>query len=95
MMASDLFYPDHSSSTFVANSFLFFLDLGQFSKAAEMCPKVLGINAKLWEDWVFLFAEKGHMQVIAYSLHLISTKTDSPSPIHRLSFPLYPLTILN
>lgn len=36
---------------------------GQFDKAAELCPKILGINAKLWEDWVFLFADKGQIGV--------------------------------
>ncbi|KAI5478965.1 vacuolar protein sorting VPS41 [Pseudohyphozyma bogoriensis] len=40
------------------------IDEGKFEKAAETCPKILGINAKLWEDWVFLFANKGHMQTI-------------------------------
>ncbi|BGP13310.1 Vacuolar protein sorting-associated protein 41 [Rhodosporidiobolus nylandii] len=35
---------------------------GQFEKAAEACPKILGINAKLWEDWVFLFADKGQLK---------------------------------
>lgn len=39
------------------------LSTGQFEKAAATIPKILGSNAKLWEDWVFLFAEKGHMQV--------------------------------
>lgn len=28
-----------------------------------MCPKILGINAKLWEDWVFLYADKGQIKV--------------------------------
>lgn len=36
---------------------------GHFSKAAATCPKILGVNAKLWEDWVFLFADKGQMHV--------------------------------
>jgi hypothetical protein len=36
--------------------------VGQYEKAAATCPKILGINAKLWEDWVFMFADKGHMQ---------------------------------
>lgn len=36
---------------------------GQYAKAAETCPKILGINAKLWEDWVFLFADKGEIKV--------------------------------
>ncbi|KAL8279333.1 hypothetical protein RQP46_008370 [Phenoliferia psychrophenolica] len=40
------------------------VDEKQFEKAAATCPKILGINAKLWEDWVFLFADKGQMQTI-------------------------------
>ncbi|GAA5949012.1 hypothetical protein JCM21900_003173 [Sporobolomyces salmonicolor] len=42
----------------------FLVEDGQYEKAAESCPKILGINAKLWEDWVFLFADKGHMKTI-------------------------------
>ncbi|GAA5884825.1 hypothetical protein JCM6882_007110 [Rhodosporidiobolus microsporus] len=42
----------------------FLVDDGQYEKAAEACPKLLGINAKLWEDWVFLFAEKGQLKTI-------------------------------
>lgn len=37
--------------------------IGEYAKAASSCPKILGINAKLWEEWVFLFAGKGHLQV--------------------------------
>lgn len=48
----------------------FCFDTDQFSKAAEMIPKILGINAKLWEDWVFLFADKGHMEVSILQLDL-------------------------
>ncbi|GAA6004052.1 Vps41p [Rhodotorula paludigena] len=40
------------------------VDDGQYEKAAATCPKILGINAKLWEDWVFLFADKGQLQTI-------------------------------
>ncbi|KAM0751555.1 vacuolar protein sorting-associated protein 41 [Meredithblackwellia eburnea MCA 4105] len=36
----------------------------KFEKAAASCPKILGINAKLWEGWVYLFAEKGKLQII-------------------------------
>ncbi|GAA5865395.1 hypothetical protein JCM1840_001554 [Sporobolomyces johnsonii] len=42
----------------------FLVEDGQYEKAAQSCPKILGINAKLWEDWVFLFADKGHMKTI-------------------------------
>jgi len=37
--------------------------LGEFDKAAGLCPKILGINAKHWEDWVFYFADKAHIKV--------------------------------
>ncbi|KAK4705598.1 vacuolar protein sorting-associated protein 41, partial [Phenoliferia sp. Uapishka_3] len=40
------------------------VDENQYEKAAATCPKILGINAKLWEDWVFLFADKGQMHTI-------------------------------
>lgn len=36
---------------------------GQYDAAAAATPKILGINAKLWEDWVFLFADKGKLDV--------------------------------
>ncbi|GAA5862553.1 hypothetical protein JCM8547_002101 [Rhodosporidiobolus lusitaniae] len=42
----------------------FLVNAGQFEKAAAACPKLLGINAKLWEDWVFLFADKGELKTI-------------------------------
>ncbi|KWU41462.1 vacuolar protein sorting-associated protein 41, partial [Rhodotorula sp. JG-1b] len=38
--------------------------LGRYDKAASECPRILGINAKLWENWVFLFAEKGKLDTI-------------------------------
>jgi hypothetical protein len=37
----------------------------QFEKAAELCPKLLDPNVKLWEDWIFFFAEKKHLEVSA------------------------------
>ncbi|GAA5908809.1 Vps41p [Sporobolomyces salmoneus] len=42
----------------------FLVDDGQFDVAAAATPKILGINAKMWEDWVFLFADKGKMDSI-------------------------------
>ncbi|SCZ92265.1 BZ3500_MvSof-1268-A1-R1_Chr5-2g07747 [Microbotryum saponariae] len=36
----------------------------QYEKAAEACPKILGINAKLWEDFVFLYADRGHINTV-------------------------------
>jgi len=49
---------------------------GQFDKAAETCPKILGINAKMWEDWVFLFADKGRLEVRRPA----PTRSFSPAP---------------
>ncbi|KAG0655802.1 Vacuolar protein sorting-associated protein 41 [Rhodotorula mucilaginosa] len=40
------------------------VSLGRYDKAASECPRILGINAKLWEHWVFLFAEKGKLDTI-------------------------------
>ncbi|SCV72404.1 BQ2448_3941 [Microbotryum intermedium] len=41
----------------------FLIEEDQYEKAAEACPKILGINAKLWEDFVFLYADRGHINV--------------------------------
>lgn len=38
--------------------------LGQFTKAARLCPKVCGQDVKRWEDWIFVFAQNRHLQVI-------------------------------
>ncbi|GAA94488.1 uncharacterized protein L969DRAFT_83952 [Mixia osmundae IAM 14324] len=35
-----------------------------YAKAAEACPAVLGVNAKAWEDWIFLFVDRGHLETI-------------------------------
>ncbi|TFK47011.1 vacuolar protein sorting-associated protein 41 [Heliocybe sulcata] len=37
---------------------------GNFAKAAKLCPKVCGQDAKRWEDWIFVFAQKRQMQTI-------------------------------
>ncbi|BGP22319.1 vacuolar protein sorting VPS41 [Rhodotorula toruloides] len=42
----------------------FLVEEGEYDKAATSCLQILGINAKLWEDWIFLFAEKGHLETI-------------------------------
>jgi len=39
------------------------LEEGQYEKAAASCSKILGVNAKAWEDWIFSFVQKGHIQV--------------------------------
>ncbi|KAK4049400.1 Vacuolar protein sorting-associated protein 41 [Microbotryomycetes sp. JL201] len=40
------------------------VDGEQWDKAAKASPRVLGINAKRWEDWVFLYAEREHLDAI-------------------------------
>ncbi|SGY69838.1 BQ5605_C004g03069 [Microbotryum silenes-dioicae] len=42
----------------------FLIEEDQYEKAAEACTKILGINAKLWEDFVFLYADRGHINTI-------------------------------
>ncbi|KAH9928463.1 vacuolar protein sorting-associated protein 41, partial [Epithele typhae] len=37
---------------------------GDFEKAARLCPKVCGQDTKRWEDWIFVFAQKQHLQAI-------------------------------
>jgi len=37
--------------------------VGEFAKAARLCPKVCGQNVKRWEDWIFVFAQKGQIDV--------------------------------
>lgn len=56
-------FPGLCSRIEVANHY-WFVATDEYEKAAAMCPKILGINAKAWEDWIFLFADKGYMKVI-------------------------------
>ena len=42
--------------------------VGEFTKAAHLCPKVCGQNVKRWEDWIFVFAQKGHIDVGIWTL---------------------------
>ncbi|KAI6166436.1 hypothetical protein EDD17DRAFT_1471219 [Pisolithus thermaeus] len=35
---------------------------GDFVKAARLCPKVCGQDAKRWEDWIFVFAQSRNLQ---------------------------------
>lgn len=37
--------------------------LGSFPKAAQLLPKICARDPKRWEDWIFVFAEKRHLQV--------------------------------
>lgn len=40
-----------------------YTSLGEYGKAAQLCPKVLNNDVKKWEDWVFVFAQKHQLQV--------------------------------
>ena len=51
------------------NLFLSFF-LGEYEKAAKLCPRVLGEDAKSWEGWVFLFAQSNQLQVTTQYVHL-------------------------
>ena len=37
--------------------------IGEYEKAARLCPKVCGHDSKRWEHWIFVFAEKRQLQV--------------------------------
>ncbi|TDL30074.1 vacuolar assembling protein VPS41 [Rickenella mellea] len=37
---------------------------GEYEKAAHLCPKVLGQDAKRWEDWIFVFAQRKQLKTI-------------------------------
>ena len=34
-----------------------------FKKAAQLCPKVFGQDAHLWEDMIFAYAQRNELQV--------------------------------
>ena len=36
-----------------------------YTKAASLCPSVLGADASLWEKWIYAFAEVGQLAVIS------------------------------
>ncbi|KAJ3808159.1 hypothetical protein F5876DRAFT_46601 [Lentinula aff. lateritia] len=37
---------------------------GSFIKAAELLPRICARDPKRWEDWIFVFAKKRHLQTI-------------------------------
>ena len=48
----------------VGNKYLDWLfDCEEWEMAAKACPAILGNNAKAWEEWIFLFAQKLQLQV--------------------------------
>lgn len=36
---------------------------GSYEQAARLCPKVFGQDGKIWEDWIFLFIQRGQFPV--------------------------------
>ena len=50
--------------------------IGEFTKAAHLCPKVCGQNVKRWEDWIFVFTQKGQINV-GISFHLFNSADNS------------------
>ena len=40
--------------------------LGDFLKAAKLTPKVCAHDPKIWEGWIFVFADKRQLQVSPY-----------------------------
>lgn len=42
----------------------YLLENSQVNKAAEMCPKILKRDAKMWEKWVYKFAELNQLHAI-------------------------------
>ena len=44
--------------------------IGEYTKGAHLCPKVCGQNVKRWEDWIFVFAQKGQIDVSICTLRV-------------------------
>ncbi|KAF8676121.1 hypothetical protein AX14_005017 [Amanita brunnescens Koide BX004] len=56
---------DPLSASEIGQMFIDYL-VGQdeYDRAAGLCPKVCGRNAKRWESWIFTFAERRQLQAI-------------------------------
>ncbi|ORY04934.1 vacuolar protein sorting-associated protein 41 [Basidiobolus meristosporus CBS 931.73] len=53
-------------STEIGQTYIHYLmEDGDYEKAASVCPKVLKNDPKLWEKWVFSFAEAKELKVIS------------------------------
>lgn len=50
--------------------------VGEFAKAAHLCPKVCGQNLKRWEDWIFVFVQKGQIDVGTRTFHALGPSDD-------------------
>ncbi len=47
------------------------LDINEIQKAADLAPKFLGRDAKLWEKWIFKFAKIKQLRVNSFKQRLI------------------------
>eukprot|EP00466_Bigelowiella_natans_P021396 jgi/Bigna1/72731/fgenesh1_pg.21_\ len=67
------------------------VDVGEYPKAASFCPRLLAKNKKMWESWIYFFAEKKHLSTIAPQFpsfllgNLFDVRTP-PSPPHPSLF---------
>ena len=52
--------------------------IGEYTKAARLCPKVCGQNVKRWEDWIFVFAQRGQIDV-GVQKFLVFKSSDDPA----------------
>ncbi|KDN36144.1 vacuolar protein sorting-associated protein 41 [Tilletiaria anomala UBC 951] len=54
----------YDSADIGRNYLKYLVEVGNFLRAARVAGRILGRNAKAWEDWVFLFVERGEFQSI-------------------------------
>lgn len=59
---------------------------GKFQVAAEECPRILANDAQAWEDLIFMFAEKGQLEVIIAFV---------PTDVPRLSKVVYEVILVH
>jgi hypothetical protein len=55
--------------------------IGEFTKAAHLCPKVCGQNIKRWEDWIFVFVQNGQIDVGIHASHASCSSDDTAQAI--------------
>ena len=64
--------------------------LGDFVKAAKVCSKFCARDSKLWEDWIFVFEEKKHLQVCINS-HFFCIFRSLTFVFHQAIIPYVPI----
>lgn len=45
------------------------LIVGQWDEAADRMSTIFALDATLWEQNIFLFAEKGHLKALTHALY--------------------------